>query len=213
MLDPGTTNPCVGLYAVPPPELGDYRVAWQIIYPGRKDPIELAKIVKQYVHGHTFYNFIIDYRMGRTQSVGATLGVRELYRQAFEAEGIGCKLTGSSFIYGSDDVGSRQLVVQSWLHENDKGLPKLRIVNHRCEPLVKQLLTIKKATVNKDVKDDRVIAGMAKDATDTLEYWAASGPRWMMVAPRIEDAPDAYKRYMKRFGNPNSGSVQIGTHY
>lgn len=212
VLDPGTSHPCVTLFAVPPPELGDYRIAWQVIYPGRADPVELAKIVKPHLKGHTIYNFIIDYRAGRAQTVGNTVTARESYRLAFEAENLGCVLSGSQFVYGSDDVGGRQLVVQSWLHENQFGIPKLRIVNHRCEPLVKQLGTIKKATVNKDVRDDRVLPGMAKDASDTLEYWAASGPRWVNVKPRTEDLPDAYKKYLKRFGSKNE-AVRFGTQY
>lgn len=216
ILDPGTQHPGVLLCAVPPPELGDYFVPYQQIYPGRADPIQLAKIVAPEVRGWMFHNFIIDYRAGRAQSIGLSHRVVDAYRMAFKEEGLSCHLTKHGFTFASDDVGGRQLVLQSWMHPGKSGLPRLRVVTHRCPDLCEQLRKIKKDTVRKEVRDDRKLAGQASDLVDALEYYAASGPRYIRPVENPEDMPASWKRYTERMKKRDAGTstaCRVGTTY
>ncbi len=217
ILDPGTQHPAVLLAAVPPEDYGDYVVIYQEIYPGRADPIQLAEIVAKETKGQVFYRWICDWHAGRQVTMGSKADVRvvDAYETAFKAKGLSCVLTKSKFSWGSDNVGGRQLVLQSWMHPNPKTqIPKLRIVTQRCPVLCEQLRKVKKKTVNKEVVDDRKLAGIPSDLVECLEYLAASGPKYTFIAPRIEDAPSAYQRYMKRFGNKKENNpIQIGTYY
>jgi len=216
ILDPGTQHPAILLGAVPPPEFGDYQCIYDEIYEGRADPKQLAKLVKAKVTGQVIYRWICDWRAGRQVTMGSDANTRvvDAYARAFADEGLKCVATASQFIFGSDNVGGRQLVLQSWMHANKEGIPKLRVVEHRCPHLCDQLAKIKKKTVNKEVVDERKMSGMPSDLVDSLEYYAASGPRWLPLAPRIEDAPTGYQRYMKRFGNKDKNKpIKIGTHY
>lgn len=217
ILDPGTQHPAVLLCATPPPEFGDYQVLYQEIYPGRADPKTLAKLVRKETEGQIFYRWICDWHAGRQVTMGSDAHTRvvDAYAKAFKEEGLSCVATGSQFMFGSDNVGGRQLVLQGWMHPNKDGIPKLRIVEHRCPQLCEQLQKIKKRIVNKEIVDDRKVAGMASDLVDAAEYYAASGPRYIFLTPRIEDAPSGYQRYMKRFGAKEGAKepIKIGTYY
>jgi hypothetical protein len=171
ILDPGTQHPCVLLCAVPPPELGNYYVPYMEIYPGRADPWQLAKIVADQTKGELFWKFIIDYRAGKQQTLGMRDGakVKTQYESAWAEFGLSCSLTRNLFTWGSDDVGGRQLVLSGWLHNNDLGTPKLRIVTHRCPNLVQQMTKIKKKVANKEVLEDRKAAGHDHDAVDCYD--------------------------------------------
>ena len=217
ILDPGTQHPCVLLCAVPPPEFGNYYVPYQEFYPGRMDPTQLAKHVRKNTLGQRFYRFVIDRRAGRQQSMGLAAGTRvvDAYSKAFAAEELRCITSKSLFMFGSDDVGGRQLILQEWMHPQEKtGLPKLRIVESRCPHLCDQLRKLRKKTVGKEVVDERKVAGQASDAVDALEYFAATNPKYVFIQPQITDGSRGYQWYMKKFGGPKpQTSVQIGTRY
>ena len=216
VLDPGTQHPAVLLAAVPPPDFGDYIVPYQEIYPGRADPDQLAALVAKEVKGLTFYKWIVDWHAGRQVTMGSKLDTRvvDAYEKAFKRHELSCVATKTKFQWGSDNVGGRQLVLQGWMHPNKTtGTPRLRIVHHRCPMLCDQLKKLKKKTVNKEVVDDRKVAGQASDVSDSLEYLAASGPRYVSISPRIEEAPSAYQRFMKRFGKTKDAPFQFGTFY
>ena len=183
-------------------------VPYQEFYPGRADPLQLAQIVAKGTVGQRFHRFIIDRRAGRQQTMGLAHGTRvvDAYAEAFKKMGVTCKLSGSQFAFGSDDVGGRQLVLLSWLHPGKSPYPKLRIVTHRCPNLCDQMRKVKKRTIQREVHDERKIRG-AWDCCDCLEYLAASHPRFIPRKISIEDGSPAYQRYMKKFGNKQSRPV------
>jgi hypothetical protein len=161
-LDPGTRAPGVLLCAVPPPELGDYAIMYQEIYPGRADPWQLARKVHEAIMGQKIYQFIIDRHAGRQQTMGMAAHSRvvDSYINAFEMMKLKCVVSGSQFLFGCDDVGGRQLVLQGWMHpQQGQKLPKLRIVTHRCPNLCEQLEKVKKRVVAKQEMDERKARG------------------------------------------------------
>lgn len=216
-LDPGTSHPAVLLCAVPPPEFGNnVCVAYHEFYPGRADPRQLAEFVWKFAHKEKFYRMIIDKQAGQQQTIGAEAGTKivDAYKKAFSEAGFTCYRTKDRFDYGSNDVGGRQLILNDWMHIQKNGRPKLRIVTHRCPELCKQLTKVRKKKIQKEVVDERKARGQ-HDLVDCLEYIAAADPRYVYVKPTIEDASEAYQRYMKRFGNGSDQqkSISIGTFY
>lgn len=214
IVDPGTAHPAVLMCAVPPPEFGDYMVAYQEVYPGRADPVQLARATMPLATGQRFYRFIIDRRAGRQQTMGMSYGTRvvDAYTNAFAICKLSCKCTGSQFSFASDDVGGRQSVLLSWLYPGKSPLPKLRIVTHRCPQLVDQMSKVRKKVIAKEEVDERKAKG-AYDIVDALEYFAASNPRYVPQTISTQDGSLAYQRYMKKFGNKTARPVvTFGVH-
>lgn len=213
VLDPGTSNPAVLLCAVPPPDVGEFYVAYQEFYPGRFDAIQLAQLIKKETEGQYFRQFLCDRRAGRQTPMGMRARIVDSYEEAWLEAGLQCSLSKHKFQMASDDVGGRQMILQGLMHPGKTGLPKLRIVTHRCPQLCRQLEKVKKQVVSKEVRDERKAPGQPHDVLDCLEYFAASKPRYQRPVPTPEQWPDSYRRYMQRIGNKdNQREVQpIGT--
>lgn len=217
-LDPGTSNPAVLLVAIPPPEFGYFIVPYQEFYPGRYDPIQLAKLVRRNTHGQKFYKFICDRRAGRQQSMGMNSGNRviDAYSDAFKSAGLHSKVTKHQFAFGSDNVGGRQLTLMKHMHNNQRSsYPTLRIVVNNCPVLTQQLKMCKKKVVGKDPVDDRKADRPAHDMVDALEYIIADEPKYRYLPPEISDGSAGFQRYMKKFGNKDKkqASILVGTRY
>lgn len=215
ILDPGTSHPAVLLCSVPPPELGNYYVPYQEFYPGAATADQIAQLVRKETHGQYFHQFIIDRRAGRRKPEGRSDRTIDCYNDAFRDAGMTCAIGSGRFTMGSDNVGGRQMLVQRWMEPQENGLPKLRIVTHRCPSLCKQLEKVKKAVVQKEVKDERKAPNQQHDVVDALEYFAAAGPRYVLPKPQLAAMPSAYQRYISRFGSgaKEEESISIGTYY
>jgi hypothetical protein len=176
--------------------------------------MELAKLVHENAIGQRFYKFIIDRRAGRQQTLGLATGTRvvDAYSRAFEYYKLECSCTKSQFIFASDDVGGRQLILGEMMHAKATPFPKLRIVTHRCPILCEQLRKVKKKTVQKEVMDERKMRG-EWDLVDAVEYGAAADIRYIPVKPSIADGSPGYQRYMKKYGNQSSRpTVKFGAY-
>ncbi len=155
ILDPGTNNPAVLFCAVPPASLGEYYVVYDELYPGRKDAYQIAPLIKSKMGNFHFNRFIIDYAAGRQKTMSFSLTVEANYAEAMAKHGIRCANSGSHFTWGSTDVGGRIMRLQSWMHLDSRGKPRLRIVTHLCPNLCRQITDCIKAEVNDQVIDDR----------------------------------------------------------
>ena len=215
VLDPGTQHPAVLMCAIPPPEMGDYFVPYQELYPGRMDAVQLAEMVKKQTYGQRFHRFIIDRRAGRQTPMGYQTRVVDAYEDAFEAAKVKCTTTRHRFMFGCDDVGGRQMLLQSWMHLDRKGLPKLRVVTHRCKMLCEQLRKVKKEIVKKEVMDERKSSNQKHDICDALEYAVASKTQYYLPKLTVEDGTPAYQRYMRKWGRDTERAepIQMGTYY
>lgn len=214
IVDPGTSAPAALLCAVCPTELGEYYIPYQEFYPGRADAIQLAQIIKREAQNEKFFKFIIDNRASRQTPMGFGSRIVDEYERAFLLHGLTCHISKHKFKPGSDDVGGRQMILNSWMHPDRKGLPKLRIVTHRCPSLCTQLVKLKKKVIQKEARDERKADGQPSDVADALAYFAGSHPRYVFLPPSIEDASPGYQRYMKKFGQQNERPVvSIGTFY
>lgn len=216
ILDPGTQHPAVLFCAIPPITYGEYRIIYQELYPGRADAFELAELIKKLGAGQRFYRFIIDARAGRQQQMGYDARVADNYIRAFKKERIKSISLGYRFVEGCGDVGGRMGCLREWLHYQDgQDYPTLRIVNHRCPNLCKQMKNYKLSRVNNDVREDRPAPGQAIDLAVAAEYWAASKPRYVPYSLTPEDGGAAYVQWIKRFGRKKSqqSGYHLGPNY
>ncbi len=180
VLDPGTSNPGILLCAIPPPRLGDYLVVYDELYPGRFDADQLAERLKNFVTGEKMYRFLIDPKAGAQTPMGFSISIMKNYERAFKERGIFCAQTGSSFTLGSNNVGARIAMLQSAMHLNKLGMPKLRIVTENCPNLIKQLANYNKAAMTKENSEYRPASGQKIDLAVCLEYWVSSFPTYVL---------------------------------
>jgi len=218
ILDPGTNHPAVLLCAVPPPNYGNYLIAYQEIYPGRADADEIADIVAKEARtrNERYYRFIIDDQAGRQQQMGYSATVADNYIRAFKRVRLSSTSLGYKFYPGCHDVGGRMGCLRELMHfQEGQNYPTLRVVAHRCPNLVKQLKNYKLAAVNNDVKEDRPAPGQRLDVAVALEYWAASKPRYVPFKLTAEDGGAAYMNWLKyiRPKQKQGSSSQIGPNY
>lgn len=211
ILDPGTSKPGVLFGAIPPPELGDYRVIYDEIYIQRLDAAALAKLVYQKARGQYFERFIIDVRAARQMPMGFGVTVGSHYSAEFEKLGLRCVQTGSQFTPGSDDVLGRIGAVQEWMNVRRDGTPKLRIVTEVCGNLVEQIENYVKA-MEGELVGDKPARGQKDDLVNCLEYWASREP--IYVEPPEGGQPltlvqRALLKWKAKFKEPQ-GDVHIG---
>jgi hypothetical protein len=114
--------------------------------------------------------------------------IQQNLAEAFREFGLKCYATGSNFSYGSDNVGGRIMKVQSAMHLNESGRPKLRIVNHACPNLCKQLRDVLRDDVSGNELDVRHMKGQRIDLVACVEYWVASNPMYVKPQPPISEA-------------------------
>lgn len=219
ILDPGTNHPGILLCAIPPINYGNYLIVYQEIYPGRMDADQIAEYTAKDTRSQRFYRFIIDDQAGRQQQMGYSSTVADTYIRAFQKYRLKSIAYGYKFVAGCHDVGGRMGRLRETLHFSDnQDFPTLRIVNHRCPNLVKQLKNYKLAAVNNDVKEDRPAPGQQIDLAVALEYWTASRPTYIPFKLTADDGGSVYQFFLKNAkkfskGKSDSGGSIIGPDY
>jgi hypothetical protein len=187
ILDPGTRNPFIMLGAIPPTELWaapdwPYFIIYQEIAIPRYDARELARMVRSMTAGKTFERFIGDAHALRTTPMGAGRTVEDGYAEAFAAEHLRSRQTGSRFHPGNDKIERRIMDLLDWMTIGPKGWPKLRIVVDRCPVLCEQLAKARK----KKLPEGYILAHASQwghDGVDTAEYWSSSDPTFIDHPP------------------------------
>lgn len=186
-LDPGHGTTAVLLSATTPPELGNYIVFYDGLYLHRCTPEGCAIATRQKIQGYRFYSYTIDYRYGRQHHPGnARPGgepktVREIYEEAFAAQGLRSETTGSSFLWSSDDVSAGLIAFRSLLIPQSNGRPRLRIVKHMLPEFVREIQLYRKH-LTKDNADDKPAAGQDDHFMDTGRYAAMDGCKFIAIA-------------------------------
>lgn len=219
ILDPGTNHPAVLFCAIPPPTLGEFYVVYDEVYPGRADAVQLATLTKAKLQNFCLHKMLIDKKAGKQTPMSFSLSISDNYEEKFEAAGIKCEYSGTSFTWGLPEIGPRILKLKSWMHINPKSglFPYLRIVKNRCPNLIKQLTEY--AREDKDDKEFRPAPNQKIDVAQCLEYWAASSPKW--VPPKRNNVGfvgSAYRSFLylmsrqKKAREPDNG-ITLGSSY
>lgn len=171
VLDPGTANPAVLFVAVPPPNLGEFIVPYDELYPHYSDAKQVAKLIASKTLGQFFEDFIADAHACQQTPMGFSKTVGQNYSDHFAAENLRCRRQGSFFSYGSDNVDTRIMVLQSTMTIRSNGTPKLRILG--CPKLCGQLETYKWGADPKGNPTDKPAKYQKIDIVQCLEYFTS----------------------------------------
>ena len=171
ILDPGTNHPAVLMVAVPPPEIGDFIVPYQELYPGTCPAGELAPMTAAMIKGTAIEDMIIDAHAARQTPMGFDGTIGENYEEEFRKAGIKSRRRGSRFSYGSDNISRRIRGVQGTLNSREDNSVKLRI--YGCDKLVKQLRSYRWGQNPKGEPTEEPAKYQRIDLAQCLEYFVS----------------------------------------
>jgi len=174
VVDPGHSVCAVTFWAIPPPDVGDYAIAYDELYLQQCTAEKFGDAVAHKVGTNTFQSFIIDAHGGRIREIGSGVLPRRQYSLQLEKHGVRSVETGSNFRSGSDDISGREMKLRDWMSIRQDGSTKLLITLQRCPNLVKEFFRFKKKIINGFVTDDGNRRGNCH-AIETCEYAAAYG--------------------------------------
>lgn len=184
VLDPGHSTCAVLFAAVPPPEFGDYVIAYDELYIHNADARACAEGVYSKTVGQYFEAFIIDDRAGRHTPMGFGQTVKSNYSNEFERMGLRSNRTGHNFLRGSDNVAAGIASMRAWLTMRTDGLPKFRCVLATTPNLQREFgLYLKKVTKDESQEDPN---RHRDHLMDCCRYLAAYNPQH--VVPEPEEA-------------------------
>lgn len=177
-LDPGHQVFAILFWAVPPPELGDFKVVYKELCIRNADAALFGQKFAAEVKGADFQDFIIDEHGARLTST-AGQKPKAQFEKALRDNGLKCVQSGSAFSAGCDDPEFRENAVRDWLRAREKGEPTLLVNIDRCPNLVREFGRFRKKT--RQVGGEAIILDEADRSTgkfhciDCLEYGAAHG--------------------------------------
>lgn len=198
-VDPSHTRSAVIFGVVPPPEYEGFRFGKMLIIENelvmkKAGAAELAGAVLPLVERKQYEAFIMDQNMGRQTRVGSSVGntVMALYEEEFAKRGIKSRLTGSSFLPGTNDVTARAMEVRKHLAPDRDGIIRLRVVADKTYHLQKEFGSYRKKAIMGQVLDEPANA-RTHDAAVAMEYLMS----YIANCPEPYVDPSIYRR-----GNP-----------
>lgn len=195
ILDPGHSI-CAGLFlAIPPPELGNYVIAYDEVYQRQSDAFKMAEECAPKMSGHNFHDFIIDWHGGRQTPMGMTKTVKMIYREAFQSYGLRCHVRGNDFMWGSDNVTARIAQVRNWLSIQPNGYPTLRLVTERTPHMQKEFVQYMMRIRSGDICDEPI--KQHDHILNCTEYAAAANLKYILPRRSTQQINPAYRAYLK----------------
>ncbi len=224
VLDPGHARPFVLFAAVPPPNFDQKREPTVLLYDEiavpRIDAAETARLVLEKTGNQYFEAFIIDDRAGRQTSMGRGDTIRQLYSGEFEKRQLRSRLTGSSFVNGSDNVPAGLEAIRKGLCINSDGRSRFRFATdgdkrNLVPNLCKQITFYKKMLASGAVQD-KPAAHQVDDGVHCLRYLAAFNPYFRKPEMSEKQYSPAYRMFLnleKRFKRAKKQTVQCGPQF
>lgn len=186
-IDPGYGVFAALFVAVPPPEFGDYVVAYDELYLRNCTVPTFAAALEKKCRGQRFRAFVIDDHGSRIHTVQNRITIREQLSSELKRLNISSEKTGHGFILGSDDIDGRCGLVRQWLLIRDTGTPKFRILKHKVPSLVREFHGYFRKVVD-DVVTDRP-RNRNDHQMNNLEYLAAYNPHY--YRPKAQVVPES----------------------
>lgn len=141
-IDPGHAVTAVLFAAIPPGE--DKIVLYDELYIRNCNALIFAQELKKKIADQKFHAFLIDAHGARLTDIGSGKSPSDQYTEQMAALGIRSRVTGSSFIPGSDDVQSGLQSVRNVLHIRPEGTTRMRVLRGHLPNLERELKRYKK---------------------------------------------------------------------
>lgn len=209
VIDPGHQICAVLFAALPPPDeqpgVGDV-VLYDELYIQRCSAAMLADKMLGKVTGLFFEDFIIDRRGSRVSDAGSGKSVEEHYREEFAKRGVKCRVHGSGFTWGSDDVDGAVESVRAYLRIGNAGVPRLRVWTERADngqtvsrlPNFEWEIARWRMKKVQDVVTDKPEDRGRVHLMACLRYLCAYQPRYVRPPdPEPEESP-VYKEFVRK---------------
>lgn len=195
--DPGHGVACSLFLATPPPELGDFVVAYDEVYLRGATAETWGDAIEAKHTGHHFQSFLFDEHGGRLTEIGSGKRPRDYYTDQLKQRRIRSETTGYNFQAGSDHIAGREEALREWLSIRRTGYPKLLIVVGSCPMLVWEMERFRKKTIKHSGKDVATDVGNRKvntHAIENLEMLAAHGCPY--VKPAYKPVTTSHVEYV-----------------
>lgn len=181
-IDPGHTCTAVLFMATPPPELGDFVIAYDELYLRAHDADQTAQAVLRKTAGQVIQEYTIDGRIARESIVGMG-GVTyfKLFADAFQRANLRSVQNEYGFTLSSDDVSGGILAVRTWLTIRPNGTAKFR----SCIPTTpnfQQEIQMYRKTVTKEETQEKPAGGQRDHLMDDLRYASMNGCEYVPPA-------------------------------
>ena len=201
LVDPGHTVCGVLFVTVPPPELGDYAIAYDELYIQDCDAIKFGRLVAAKTTGQQFEAFIIDMHGARLRDIGGGELPIVQYQRQLERLEVMSNSTGSGFWPGSDKRESRENKLREWLTIREDGTAKFQVLVGFCPNLVMNFQRYKRKKDAKGVIQDEPNTRTPNHLVQCAEYGAANGlayvrPRTRVVSKGVYDDIMEMRRHM-----------------
>lgn len=216
-IDPGVSVGAVVFCAVPPPELGDWVVAYDELYINNCTPQKFAAGMREKTAGVSFYAFIIDDHGSRVRTAVSAKTIRQQYTEALREVRVESETTGSGFVPGCDDVAGRRSLVRQAMQIRGDGTTRFRILRGKCPMLRHEVERLKKRIVNGVILDESMrMAQHACDCYDAAtEVLTAEGWKYFqdlamhdcLATVRLEDNAIEYQKPSRLIAKEYDGEM------
>lgn len=222
--DPGHTVLAGVWVAVPPPQLGDFKIVYRELYITSATAAMFGSRMQDMQKSEHIQDWIVDMHGARLRSLATgELPIRDYERQ-MDRYKLGCEVRGSRFGAGCDDIQLRENKLREWIATRNDGYPTLLVVGDRCPNLIKEIVKFKKKKVRVGgmdvIQNEANRKGMCH-AVEALEMIAAHGcpyvapPRRVVASSRVDGILKARKlralqrRHLKG-KRPGEGGIILG---
>jgi len=210
VVDPGHSVTAVLFAAVPPDE--SMVLLYDELYIRNCNAIIFGQEFHKKVAGKQFHAFLIDSHGARLTDIGSGKSPQDQYTEQLVALGIRSRVTGASFIPGSDDILAGLQSVRNMMHIRSGGTPKLRVLRGALPNLERELRRYKKKT--QSVGGSTIVLDEPNKRgefhlVDCLRYLCSYEPEYHRPVSTVE-VPWYVKWKEKRDkANANSGVVYL----
>lgn len=177
-IDPGR-QVCAAIFAaVPPPDVGDYVYFYDELYIKGCDAGRFGTEMRFKCMGQNIHAFIIDHTGSRVHETASGRTIEDQYSDALKANKVSSLMTGSDFLWASNDVKSGVEASRAWLRTRQNGTCKLRVVEGQCKNFEDEIKMYRYKRIKGQTTDEPESRGRVHTMA-CLRYLAMHGIRWV----------------------------------
>ena len=188
VIDPGHAITAVLFGAVPPDE--KMILLYDELYIRNCNAIVFGQEFAKKAKGQQFHAFLIDAHGARLTDIGSGRSPQEQYSEQLAALNVRSRVTGHSFIPGSDDILSGLQSVRNMMHIRPCGSPRLRYLRGSMPNLEREMKRYKKKVnyvAGTSVVSDEPNKRGEFHLVDCLRYLCSYDPAYHKPEQHIEE--------------------------